>query len=354
MNEAGQFSTEPQGQPFLTPAYQPPPRPPRKPMRTFFKVILTLFVLVIFFLFGLVLLAVVALKGERDGVAFGDRIGLVRISGAIRQGEDAQFWIDSLRKLGDDNGVKGVIVRIDSPGGTVGASQEIYKAVIDCKKKKTVFVSMGDMAASGGYYIASAGDKIFANKGTMTGSIGVIISLPDLSVLTDRLGIAEKNIKSGKFKDSGSIMRKMTAEEQAMFQGLIDNTYGQFLADVLEFRKPAIDKALKKFPETAWSAYGFTKPSAEETSKTLAMTFLRQVADGRVYTGEQALELGLVDKLGGLEDAIGELGRQKRIKGRPTVYEPRKKRSIFEMIESRVGDVLPSSQSPLQYKMVLP
>lgn len=364
MNEPGQFQTPPPHQPppgqpqyYYVPAYQPPPRPPRKPVRTAFKIIMVLFVVFVFGVIGLFVLGsfLSRFRGE-DGFGLGDRIGLVRIDNAIMQGPESQFWLKTLKDLAENDRVKGIVVRIDSPGGTVGASQEIYSAVRYTRDRlrKKVWISMGDVAASGGYYIASAGERIYANKGTLTGSIGVILSKPDISVLSERIGFTTENIKSGKFKDSGTMMRKLSPEEQAMFQGLIDNTYMQFVNDVYDHRESAIRKALKSFPDSAWTAYGFNRPasdSADATTKTLPLYFLKQIADGRVYTGEQALDLGLVDKIGSLDDAVREMHRELGLEGKPRLLEPKQRRGLFGTVEAKIDDILPKSHSPLSYRM---
>lgn len=358
MNEPDQFQTPPpppSGQQpyYYVPAYQPPPRPPRKPVRTAFKILMIMFFVFFILIVGVVVISSVMSKFR---YALGDSIGLVRIDNAIMQGPESQFWLKTLKDLGENDNVKGIIVRIDSPGGTVGASQEIYSAVRYTRDRlrKKVWISMGDVAASGGYYIASAGERIYANKGTLTGSIGVIMSKPDISVLSERIGFTTENIKSGKFKDSGTMLRKLSPEEQAMFQGLIDNTYLQFVNDVYTYRQTPIENALKKFPNSDWAAYGFKQPdpdSVEATTKTLPLYFLKQIADGRVYTGEQAFALGLVDKIGSLDDAVRDMHRDLRLSGKPRLFEPKQRRGLFGAIESKIDDVLPRSHSPLSYRM---
>ncbi|MCE5230640.1 signal peptide peptidase SppA [bacterium] len=344
---------QPAPPPFLyaPPAYQPPPKPKRGPIRTFFRIILLLIGIVVFLFIALIVLGVVAALMDSGNFSIGEKIGVVRIDGVIMQGQNSQFWIKEINDLAANERVKGIIVRIESPGGTVGASQELYSAVRNCRDShKKVWVSMGDVAASGGYYIASAGERIFANKGTLTGSIGVIFSKADISGLSQKIGYATEVVKSGKFKDSGDPMRKLTPEEQAMFQGLINNTYGQFIDDVYAMRRPALEAALKKFPDSGWERYGFKRPQ-EATSQTLPREFLKQVADGRVYTGEQALELGLVDQIGGLEETAEKFGKALGIKGKPSLLEHKQRRGLFGRLEARMEDVLPQSYSPLSYRM---
>lgn len=214
-----------------------------------------------------------------------DKIKVIRLDGMIMdQGREsilslprgASVAIKNLRKARDDKRVKGVLIRINSPGGTVGASQELNQAVLELRKEKPVIATMGDLAASGGYYVACACDRIYANPGTLTGSIGVIMSGFNLKGLTEKLGVEPKVVKSGPFKDLTSMYRPMSEAEREILQGLIDDSYDQFVTAVAQGRK--MDKeAVKK------------------------------LADGRIYSGRQALKNGLVDKLGSYEDALNDL-----------------------------------------------
>lgn len=218
-------------------------------------------------------------------VKFNDRIQIISIEGTIEDddrdsilsiGSGSSSTVRKLEKALKNKKVKGVLLRINSPGGTIGASQELNDAVKKLKKEKPVVVSMGDTAASGGYYVACAADKIFANPGTLTGSIGVIISMVNIKDLADKIGIQPKIVKSGPFKDITSMYRPMTEEEKAILQELISDNYDQFVTAVSEGR------SMKK----------------EEVKK---------IADGRVYSGRQALALKLIDKLGTKNDALTEL-----------------------------------------------
>lgn len=335
--------------------YGQPPVPPRR--SSIWRILAFLLFLCILgfcvLMVGGVLLN--GLSGGRAGsvgsIGLGDKLGLVRIEGIIMQGDEQQSWIDSLRKLAEEPRIKGLIVRIDSPGGTVGASQELYETLnkIRLNHKKPVYVSMGDLAASGGYYTATAADTIYAMKGTLTGSIGVIMSLPQISELSKKLGVGTETIKSGRFKDSGSFMRPMTQEEREMFGALIQDTFNQFIGDVMARRQAQLTAALKLFPEDQWAAFKFTKPTDLN-----AEAFLRQIADGRVYTGQQALKLGLIDQIGSLEDVKEALGKKVGLGPNPDVYEVTKRKSLFDMVRGEVGDLIPSGHSPLQYMMKLP
>ena len=270
----------------------------------------------------------------------------------ISQGPEKEFWMKSLREMRDNSRIKGIVVRIDSPGGTVGASQELYSMLQGIRNGdagKPVYVSMGDVAASGGYYIAAASDRIFAMSGTMTGSIGVIMSKPELSGLTERFGFEMETIKSGRFKDAGAITRPITPEERQMFDLMIQDTYQQFLQDILNERAEELAKACRDLPAEAWAAYDFAEP-VEVSARAL----LEQVADGRVYTGRQALQLGLVDQIGTLDDVIARLAGEVGISGVPQVEERKLRRTLFGAVEASVENILPRGHAPVQYRMLVP
>jgi protease-4 len=235
----------------------------------------------------------------------GPKLGLVRVEGMIADPEKIDDWIKELR---EDDDVKGVVVRINSPGGVVGPSQEIYEAVKKLAEKKPVVVSMGAVAASGGYYVACPASEIIANPGTLTGSIGVKAELVNAQNLLDKVGVAFFSITSGKLKDAGSPFRPMTDEEKAYFESMVMDLKKQFVRDVAQGRKmdPAKVEAL---------------------------------ADGRAFTGEQALAAGLVDKLGGLEDAFDDLKVLCHLEGKfPLLTGPKKeKRWLRDLLENSLG-----------------
>jgi protease-4 len=259
---------------------------------------------VYFLLFALLFFALMygAARFGTIGGAFrsGEQIALVRIDGVIL---DSEPTTDLLRRYREDEGVKAILLRIDSPGGGVVPSQEIYDEVRALKGVKKVVTSMGTVAASGGYYIASASDKIIANPGTLTGSIGVIMEMPNVESLLEKVGVESVVIKSGKNKDVGSPFRKMQPEERALLQEVLDDVHAQFIDAVAEGR--ALD------PEA-----------------------VRLLADGRIFTGRQAMALGLVDELGSLQDAIQTTAEMVGIEGEPDVIESEEP-YIFEMIKSR-------------------
>lgn len=219
-----------------------------------------------------------------------DAVAVIPIFGAIYQTDSSKVWERGSQQIARrikvsaaKKEVKAILLDINSPGGSVGAVQEIYSAILRAKAetKKPFIARFGDVSASGGYYVASACDAIIAEPGTITGSIGVIFSASSFSGLMTKIGMRSEVIKSGKFKDIGSPMRDMTTEERKLLQTLIDDSYEQFVSAVSEGRRMPAD-------------------------------LVRTLADGRIYTGRQALEVKLVDKLGDLQDALdmaGELGK---------------------------------------------
>jgi protease-4 len=228
-----------------------------------------------------------------------DKIGIVPIEGPIR---DAQGVVDLLDEFKKNDSVKAVVLRIDSPGGGVAASQEIYEGIVELKKKKKVIASMGSVAASGGYLIACAADKIVANPGTLTGSISAVMHFANLEDLLKKIGLKSSVIKSGKFKDIGSPTRKMTPEEIKLLQEMVDDIYDQLLDTISRDRKIGKEE-------------------------------LKQIADGRVFTGRQAHKLRLVDELGDMGYAVRLAGTMVGIKGEPdVVYSKKKGRKFWELI----------------------
>jgi len=248
----------------------------------------------------------------------------VEVKGVISQSSGI---IEELQQYLEDEGVKAIILRIDSPGGGVGPAQEIYREVIKIKGKKKVVTSMGSVAASGGYYIASASDRIVANPGTITGSIGVIMQFSNLEELLKKIGIKGVVIKSGEHKDIGSPFREMTPDEKKIMQEVLDNVHQQFIQAVAEGRK--LDR-----------------------SKVV------QIADGRIMTGEQAKNLGLVDQMGNLQDTIDITAKMVGIVGKPIVLYPKKRISIWELLmrdmASAIIDVLNEKGYEFNYRLFLP
>jgi protease-4 len=238
-----------------------------------------------------------------------DRIALIRVEGVIL---DSQTTIGELKRFSENPSVKAIVIRIDSPGGGVVPSQEIYDAVkrVRSKNNKAVIASMGSVAASGGYYIAAATDRIVANPGTLTGSIGVIMETANVEGLLQKIGVEGVVIKSGKYKDVGSPIRKMSADERGLLQAVMDDVHKQFIEAVAEGR-------------------------------SLELRAAQALADGRIFTGRQAKEAKLVDELGDLEDAIQLAAEVVGIEGEPKVVEPRRRFSLREILDSKLSTIFP-------------
>lgn len=250
----------------------------------------------------------------------GERISIIKLEGVISDSTPSSFFrdltsspsvLEQIIKATKDTSTKGILIRINSPGGTVAASQEIYQAIIKAKKKKPIVITMGDIAASGGYYIASAADAIYANPGTLTGSIGVITSYLNFYDLLNKIGVKGIVIKSGEYKDIGNPTRPLTEQEKKILQELLDTTYDQFLSDVAKGRKIPKEK-------------------------------VSQIAKGLIYTGSQAKKIGLVDYLGDYQNALKhiqtlvksrfpELARKYGKKDLP-IEEAWKSTSIFDIL----------------------
>jgi len=261
------------------------------------------------------------LRGRDTGSIFGEKVGVVEIKGIIA---DPQPSIEQLAEFRNDSSVKAVVVRIESPGGGVSPSQELYEEVRRTVRKKPVVVSMGAVAASGGYYIASAAQKIYANPGSITGSIGVILQFTNFEELLKKIGFRMEVVKSGVYKDVGNPAREMTAEERAYLQTMIDNVHQQFVRDVARGRRMEVEQ-------------------------------VQEVADGRIFTGEQAKALGLVDELGNLRDAIDAASKMAGIEGEPKVVYPEKeKRSILDYFFDRVTDKLANKLQHYMGLLLLP
>jgi protease-4 len=239
------------------------------------------------------------------GAWFGrSRIGLVHVRGTITESRSVNDWIGRLRR---DDSVKGVLVRINSPGGSVAPSQEIFQALKDLAAVKPVAVSMGTVAASGGYYVACAGNPVWANPGTLTGSIGVKLQMAGFRELAERLGIRDRTVSSGPLKNAGSPLAPLTPEQQAYFQGLVDDLHDQFVTDVARARGMDRNEVL-------------------------------DLADGRALSGRQALEAGLVDRLGTREQALAELEHRLGLGGEIELVEgPEIKKSLLSRVLGLVG-----------------
>ena len=235
-----------------------------------------------------------------------ERVALIRIEGPIF---DSKRITEEIKGYVKDKSIKAIILRIDSPGGGVAMSQEIYEAVKEAVAQKPVVVSMGSVAASGGYYIASRASRIIANPGTITGSIGVIMKVPNIKGLMDKLGIETEVIKSGRHKDMASVFRGIGKEERIILQEVMDDVHEQFIEAVSEGRGMPIED-------------------------------VRKIADGRIFSGRQAIEAGLVDELGGLDHAIRVAAEMAGIEGDPEVITTKERHFIFDLLRGNIPDEL--------------
>ncbi len=234
----------------------------------------------------------------------GNRVALVEVEGLI---VDADRVVRELHDYGEDPSIRAIVVRIQSPGGVVGPTQEIYDAILRIRNQgKPVVASMGSVAASGGYYLAAAATRIVANPGTLTGSIGVIMQLAEIEGLLKKVGIRYEVIKAGRLKDSASFARPMTPEERAVLQAVLDDMHDQFITAIAEGRRLAKDR-------------------------------VRTLADGRVYSGRMAKDLGLVDALGGFDEAVRLAGELAGIPGKPRLVRPRRAWRLGDLVDLAGG-----------------
>jgi protease-4 len=283
----------------------PPPPPPKSGRRSPWGWgcgcgalgCLTGFIIAIF-----VLVLMVGSAGSIRGIQVGGApIALVRVDGVIVAGESgfsplggaasgSDEIVDQIERAADDSEIKGILIRVNSPGGSAAGSQEIYKAVATARKRKPVVVSMADVAASGGYYISAAATEIWADSATITGSIGVISSHEDISGLFAKIGVKPEILKAGKFKDMGSPYGPLSPEVRALIENLLKETHEEFIAAVADGRKES----------------------------GLTLDGVRTLADGRIYSGKQAKANKLVDQIGGMSDALASLGRRAGVSGKPT------------------------------------
>jgi protease-4 len=260
---------------------------------------------------------------DEGGLPGGTRIAIVEMEGIIGVGTggvDADAVVRMLGEYRDNPSVAAVVLRINSPGGVVGPTQEIFSAVERVRAAgKPVVASLGAVAASGGYYVAVAANRIYANPGTLTGSIGVVMQLANVEGLLKKVGVDYVVVKAGAYKDIGNMARPMRPEERRVLQALLDDVYGQFVKAVAQRRG---------LEETA--VLGF--------------------ADGRIYSGQQARALKMVDEMGGLEDAVESAAKLAGIVGKPKVLYPRRRFSLRDLLQNRLGfdvaaPILPSLSS---------
>jgi protease-4 len=273
------------------------------------------------FILGLIIISLIYTAVNRSAR---EKVALVRVEGPIIE---AKSVVEEIKGYVKDSSVRAIVLRVDSPGGGVVPSQEIYEQVKKAKAAKKVVVSMGSVAASGGYYISAPADRIIANQGTITGSIGVIMVVPNLKGLLDKVGIRTEVVKSGKNKDLASVFRGIGDEERAIIQGVMDDVHEQFIAAVSDCRKIPIEKA-------------------------------RAIADGRIFSGRQAITVGLVDEVGDLEYAIRSAAKLAGIEGEPEVISKAEKGALSRLLEGKMPEeisrVLPDFSLRYMYYMYMP
>jgi len=275
-----------------------------------------------FFLFLLAVFALVyfTVRSEQKTSSFssfGDKIAVVDLEGVIISPKDL---VEQLRKYGDDSSIKAIIIHVNSPGGGAAASEEIYREVLRIRdvKKKRIVASIETVGASGAYYVSSATNKIFADDASIVGSIGVIAEWYNYEELMKWAKLKAIVLKAGEFKDTGSPVREMTPAERAYMQGLIDNMHSQFIDSVAKGRRMKVED-------------------------------IKPLADGKVWTGEQALPLKLIDQVGDFRAAVEDTAKSVGIKGEPTIVRPEKDRkSLLDLLFGDASEYLPDAAKLMQ------
>ncbi|HUO14624.1 MAG TPA: signal peptide peptidase SppA [Verrucomicrobiae bacterium] len=279
------------------------------------------FFLFVLAVFTLVYLTLHAGTEEASGfTSFGDRIGVVDLDGVILS---PQPVVDELKKFGEDSSIKAIILHINSPGGGVAASEEIYREVkrIRAEKKKKVVVSIETVGASGAFYVASASDKIYADEGSIVGSIGVIAEWVNYGDLMKWAKLKNVVLKTGEFKDTGNPARDLTPAEQAYMQSLIDNMFGQFIQAVADGRKMKYDD-------------------------------VKAIANGKVWTGQEALSMKLIDNIGDFQAAVADTAKSVGISGEPTLVHPEKERkTLLDLLLGDVSQYIPSREKLMEQEV---
>jgi protease-4 len=279
------------------------------------------FFLFVLAVFTLVYLTMHAGTTDSGGLgSFGDRIGVVDLDGVILS---PQPVVGQLKKFGDDSSIKAIILHVNSPGGGVAASEEIYREVkrIRTEKKKKVVVSIETVGASGAFYVASACDKIYADQGSIVGSIGVIAQWVNYGDLLKWAKLKDVVIKTGEFKDTGNPARDLTPAEQAYMQSLIDNMFGQFIKAVADGRGLKVEE-------------------------------VKAIANGKVWTGEQAESMKLIDSVGDFEKAVDETAKSVGIRGEPTLVRPdRDRKTLMDLLLGDVSQYIPSREKMLEQQV---
>lgn len=277
------------------------------------------FVLFVAIVFTLIYFTLRSGSGEEASSfsGFGDKIGVVDLDGVIL---DSDTVVSELKKFGDDDSIKAIILHVNSPGGGVAASEEIYREVkrLRDEKHKRIVSSISTVGASGAYYVSSATNKIFANNGSVVGSIGVIAEWVNYGDLMRWAKLKPEVLQVGALKDTGDPTREMTPEERAYMQSLINNMYGQFVNAVADARH--------------------AKPED-----------IKAIADGRVWTGQEALSMKLIDQIGDFQEAVDDTAKSVNIKGEPTLVYPQKERkTLFDLLFGDISKIVPSREKLME------
>ncbi len=279
------------------------------------------FFLFVLAVFTLVYLTLHASRGENAGFGgFGDRIGVIDLDGVILS---PQPVVDELKKFGDDSSIKAIILHVNSPGGGVAASEEIYREVkrVRAEKKKKIIVSIETLGASGAFYVAAGADKVYANEGSVVGSIGVIAQWVNYGDLLKWAKLKDVVIKTGEFKDTGNPSRDLTPAEQAYMQGLIDNMFGQFIKAVADGRG-------MKYED------------------------VKAIANGKVWTGQQALDMKLIDSIGDFQKVVDDTAKMVGIRGEPTLVKPEKdRRTLMDLLLGDVSQYIPTREKLMEQQV---
>ncbi len=276
------------------------------------------FFLFVLAVFSLVYLTLHSGTNEAGFGGFGDRIGVVDLDGVILS---PQPVVGQLKKFADDSSIKAIILHVNSPGGGVAASEEIYREVKRIREKKRVVVSIESVGASGAYYIASASNKIYADQGSIVGSIGVIAQWMNYGDLLKWAKLKDVVIKSGEFKDTGNPARDLTPAEQAYMQSLIDNMFGQFV-------------------------------QAVATGRGMKFDDVKSIANGKVWTGEQAKEMKLIDDVGDFEAVVKDTAKSVGISGEPTLVHPEKdRRTMLDLLTGDISQWIPGREKMLEQQV---
>ena len=293
---------------------QPPPPPPARRSRLWLWLLLGggAFFVFIVAVFTLIALSTRGNNSDSSDFAFGDKIGVIDLEGVIIE---PQTIAKQLKKFGEDDSIKAIVLHVNTPGGGVAASEEIYEAVkrVREKNKKRIVASVETVGASGGYYVACATDKIYADRGSIVGSIGVSSQWVNYGDFLKWAKLKDVTFKAGALKDTGNPAREMTPDEKKYFQSLLDDMHGQFIAAVAKGRKMNEDD-------------------------------VRPLADGRVWTGQEAKDLKMIDQISDFDGAVHDTAKAVGIKGEPTIVRPEKqRRTLFDVLFGDVSDYIPSS-----------